>query len=237
MRQGRCHCSSIGLSQQTGRCSRMKTAVTGCLLLSLLLVACNPSPPKDTVSEAPASEPTASEATPSPASTAVVIDPAVQSCTTAMLQTRLKISEWEAGLKQHCLPLDAEQQELAKHQAEQQSESDGKRIHFYKASDSIGEFARGSLPYSPSAMSDDEEWLALQGNYQAQRNFAYSLSKQNTIAACAWRWVIIQSGHQRVDTTDTGNLKVYCGQLDQVEIEAAENQAKILLGIIKKGGR
>ena len=79
------------------------------------------------------------------------------------------------------------------------------------------------------------EGLAMKGNYQAQRNLAYSLAstwpsgQKNPILGCAWYLVILQSGSPKVDETDINNVKVYCSQLDDLSRIAAENQAAALL--------
>lgn len=82
--------------------------------------------------------------------------------------------------------------------------------------------------------------LAMQGNYQAQRNLAYSYSSRpydgqdmNPILGCAWRTVIIQSGNEKVNETDVGNHEVYCGKLDPTARAAADAQAAALLQKIR----
>ncbi len=157
-------------------------------------------------------------------------------CIEAMLNTKIKIKEWEAGLSAKCEALTYEEEKTA---ADAATELSGKvdiagitmpRLKFWNtASEAIGVFDKGDLPYLVQDLSEDEEWLAIQGNYQAQRNYAFGLSEKNPIGSCAWRIAIIQQGHKRVDTTDTGNLKVYCGKLDPIELAAAEQQAKQLL--------
>lgn len=80
---------------------------------------------------------------------------------------------------------------------------------------------------------------AWKGDYQGQRNVAYCLSDgcgnmvlPNRSLGCAWRIVIIGSGSPRVDSTDIGNLKVYCGRLDAAERSAAQAQAATLFRTI-----
>ena len=75
------------------------------------------------------------------------------------------------------------------------------------------------------------EKAALSGDYQAQRNLAYTLATgipHNPILSCAWRIVIVQSGSSQVDQSDTGNKKFACGKLNPDELSAAEAQAKKL---------
>lgn len=56
----------------------------------------------------------------------------------------------------------------------------------------------------------------------------------NKILGCAWRFVILESGHLSVDTTDVSNAKYFCGaeNVDQAELAAAEAQAKTLIRML-----
>jgi hypothetical protein len=85
------------------------------------------------------------------------------------------------------------------------------------------------------------EKQALAGDYQAQRNLAYYLSTgaeghaQNVVAACAWRIVILRSGHSKADSSDEGNKTFDCDRkLDPQQLREAESQASALLKRIKK---
>lgn len=106
--------------------------------------------------------------------------------------------------------------------------------------------------------SDDADWCAkaeavwtkdyekaTRGDYQGQRNVSFCLStgctefynqsiRPNPILGCAWRYVILESGHLSVDDTDTQNLKVFCGPqyLDKAGLSAAEAQANRLLKML-----
>lgn len=96
-----------------------------------------------------------------------------------------------------------------------------------------------SVPSEVTSMADYEalEKAALSGDYQAQRNVAYTLSTSiphNVILGCAWRIVIIESGSTQVDQSDTGNKTFYCGKLSKDEFAAAEAQAKTLQGMIER---
>lgn len=96
-----------------------------------------------------------------------------------------------------------------------------------------------SVPSEVSSMADYEalEKAALSGDYQAQRNLAYTLSTgipNDIILGCAWRIVIIESGSTQVDQSDTGNKTAYCGKLSEDELAAAQAQAKTLQGMISK---
>lgn len=85
------------------------------------------------------------------------------------------------------------------------------------------------------------EVLALQGNYQAQRNIAYGYAAtpyrgqdQNPLLACAWYLVILHSGSPKVDAGDVGNVRVYCGRLDADSRAAGTAQARTLYRSIYK---
>lgn len=73
------------------------------------------------------------------------------------------------------------------------------------------------------------EKSAYSGDYQAQRNLAYTLTTgipNNPILGCAWRIVIVHSGSESVDQSDTGNKKLDCdSKLSPDELSAAEAQA------------
>lgn len=93
--------------------------------------------------------------------------------------------------------------------------------------------APSSASSETSGMSKYEamEKAALSGDYQAQRNLAYTLTTgipHNPILGCAWRIVIVQSGSPQVDPSDTGNKKFACGKLNADDLAAAEAQAKKL---------
>lgn len=174
--------------------------------------------------------PTATQASVAP----VEAGASVPACVESLIQTKLKIAAWEDGLKKHCLSLSDQEQEQA---AEIASDKVGKRIAFWKPSDVIGEFAKGSLPYGIVANGEqEEEWLAKQGNYQAQRNYAYAFreSGKNPVAACAWRIVIMSLGSPRINEGDRSNLELECGRLSQAEALAAKNQSDMLLAEIKQ---
>lgn len=94
--------------------------------------------------------------------------------------------------------------------------------------------------YTKASWPDDYK-AATSGDYQGQRNVAFCLStgcdgaiRINKILGCAWRFVILESGHLKVDSTDTSNLQFYCGpaNLDQAGLTAAEAQAKRLLTLL-----
>ncbi|MES9422031.1 hypothetical protein ABEQ27_12220, partial [Cutibacterium acnes] len=73
--------------------------------------------------------------------------------------------------------------------------------------------------------------LAMKGDYQAQRNLAFSYAspekgeRSDPIASCAWYLVILQSGSSKVGSADAGNVRTYCGPLQQEDRVAAEARA------------
>ncbi|EAU53547.1 hypothetical protein [Mariprofundus ferrooxydans] len=82
---------------------------------------------------------------------------------------------------------------------------------------------------------------AMHGDYQAQRNLAYGYSshpyagqEKSPLLACAWRKLILRSGSEKVDQTDTNNFQVYCGQLTEDQQRIAEAQAQRLFAEIYK---
>jgi len=87
----------------------------------------------------------------------------------------------------------------------------------------------------------EEYAKATAGDYGAQRNVSFCLStgcdgaiRINKILGCAWRFVILESGHLSADTTDTTNLKFFCGpeNVDKAGQATAENQAKRMLKML-----
>lgn len=95
----------------------------------------------------------------------------------------------------------------------------------------------------PDAESEAEglEKKALAGDYQAQRNLAYYLTtgeegvKADPVAACAWRIVILKSGHAQADASDTSNKQFDCDRkLTPAQLRQAEGQAASLMKRIKK---
>jgi hypothetical protein len=82
------------------------------------------------------------------------------------------------------------------------------------------------------------EKKAFNGDYQAQRNIAYTLSTDiphNSILGCAWRIVILESGNEQVDDSDVHNKEFYCDKkLTPDGIRAAYAQAINIQAKIKK---
>ncbi|WP_265216116.1 hypothetical protein [Herbaspirillum lusitanum] len=81
---------------------------------------------------------------------------------------------------------------------------------------------------------------ALAGDYQAQRNLAYSYVSPrngemlNPVMGCAWYLTILNSGSPKVNQGDAGNVEVYCNKLDAPSLGAAKQQARRLLSEISK---
>src|SRR2546421_868971 len=105
----------------------------------------------------------------------------------------------------------------------------------------------GRNPYLPPIGKETPEAggslekQALAGDYQAQRNLAYYLSTgaeghpTNPVTACAWRIVILKSGHAKADASDTSNKTFDCERkLNPQQLREAEAQANALLKKIKK---
>lgn len=79
------------------------------------------------------------------------------------------------------------------------------------------------------------EKTALRGDYQAQRNLAYSFvapmqgEDLNPVSGCAWYLVILRSGSKRVDVTDSNNATLYCDRLSKTEQISAYGKADALV--------
>lgn len=82
---------------------------------------------------------------------------------------------------------------------------------------------------------------ALKGDYQAQRNLAYSYANgwatpespnyvpKKPVDACAWYRVVAMSNNPKVATGDYSNEWTYCSKLRPDQSESAWLQAKKLL--------
>lgn len=73
---------------------------------------------------------------------------------------------------------------------------------------------------------------ALKGDYQAQRNWAYSLANgdgiaKNPIEGCVWRIVVIATQHARVGSSDASNLTTDCPT--QTVMNAAQVRATAIM--------
>lgn len=87
-----------------------------------------------------------------------------------------------------------------------------------------------------SASQDGLTKKAMKGDYQAQRNLAWSYvnpgpeEKADPVLGCAWYLVILQSGSPKVHDGDRGNAKVYCdGKLDRDSQTAAMVKSRKLV--------
>lgn len=81
----------------------------------------------------------------------------------------------------------------------------------------------------------DVTGLAMKGDYQAQRNLAFSYvsrpyagQKKDVNQACAWYLLILRSDSAKLNTGDVGNVKAYCDSLDFDVRLAAERKANAL---------
>jgi len=89
---------------------------------------------------------------------------------------------------------------------------------------------------------------AMAGDYQGQRNTAVyfrdggaalSVSGRtpflfpNPIQSCAWRMVILDSGHAEINQVDTNNLRISCNDLGEVERSAARVRSQQIMKEIR----
>ena len=91
-----------------------------------------------------------------------------------------------------------------------------------------------------SYAGDDTKYIdrfqpkALKGDYQAQRNLAYTYATSsdphvaNPMLGCAWYQLILLSGSQKIHEGDIGNAKVYCDKLPAEQRAVATQQAERL---------
>lgn len=83
------------------------------------------------------------------------------------------------------------------------------------------------------------EKKAKSGDYQAQRNYAYSFATgaqgapYNPVKACAWYAVILNSGNPKVNDGDKSNVQLYCGRLDEAGRQAAIEMATAITAQIR----
>jgi hypothetical protein len=101
----------------------------------------------------------------------------------------------------------------------------------------IGECPEGDDGYCRAAQAQlRHEWpQALKGDYQAQRNVAFSFGRGQSAAvklrpsqACAWRIAIMASGSPKVDETDGRNYQMDCGKLDEAGLDRANKVAGLI---------
>jgi len=83
------------------------------------------------------------------------------------------------------------------------------------------------------------EWKeAYAGDYGAQRNVAYGLSRhtegvvQNRVQGCAWRAVILNAAHPEADEGDVSNFETECSALTPSARTAADAQAARIVATI-----
>ncbi|MCY1705232.1 hypothetical protein [Pannonibacter sp. SL95] len=82
---------------------------------------------------------------------------------------------------------------------------------------------------------------AIRGDYQAQRNVAYCLSTgcdgailPNPQLGCAWRFVILESGHLLAGNMDLSALRAFCSQpyVDDAGVALSKAQAVRMLQML-----
>lgn len=95
-------------------------------------------------------------------------------------------------------------------------------------------FPAVALAAGDAARVKEYEPAARKGDYQAQRNlaFTYATSREagvtNPTLGCAWYKLILLSGSTKINDGDIGNVRVYCGQLTREQQGVAEQQAQRL---------
>ena len=80
---------------------------------------------------------------------------------------------------------------------------------------------------------------AFRGEYTPQRNVAFMLStgsggalQKNAVQSCAWRMVVLQSGHPDVYQGDTEHAERTCERLSATERTAASARTVAIMGQI-----
>ncbi|WP_157747788.1 hypothetical protein [Cohaesibacter sp. ES.047] len=80
---------------------------------------------------------------------------------------------------------------------------------------------------------------AYDGDFQAQRNLAYCLESGcdaalflNKTLSCAWRIVILASGHVEITDVDVANLEICTAGLDGASLSVTKGQAARLFEVI-----
>lgn len=99
---------------------------------------------------------------------------------------------------------------------------------------------------SPAFAADSQSELtkkAITGDYQAQRNLAYSYAnprqgeQADAVRACAWYLTVYQSGSPKVHEGDKGNVAVYCSKLPTTDLKVAQKQAENYQQKIARSGK
>jgi hypothetical protein len=159
------------------------------------------------------------------------ISPTIKACTDTLAKTAEgTLKQWATSVSAKCSKLSKTDQLKASSLVAAIRDD----IYFYGYSDVaaiLEAVKKGSRqPFEFRSANADAEWLALNGNYQAQRNYAFLLGqKGDAVNECAWRAVIIDSGHKDSHSGDVSNLKVACGKLDQTQILLAQSKEKSLM--------
>lgn len=98
----------------------------------------------------------------------------------------------------------------------------------------LGVLFAGLLSSSAFAVDSQSDLTkkAITGDYQAQRNLAYSYvnprkgEQADAVRACAWYLTVYQSGSPKVNEGDKGNVAVYCSKLPTNDLKVAQKQAE-----------
>jgi hypothetical protein len=113
---------------------------------------------------------------------------------------------------------------------------------FYSIPQLAGVF--GDKPFKRDYELEAFRTGAMRGDYQSQRNLAYVMGteKRDTegydpLMACAWRQVILASGHTQADMSDVQNEKTACDHLSKNEQDIAHVKAQLLLKQIASTAR
>lgn len=94
-------------------------------------------------------------------------------------------------------------------------------LRFVRCPEDDGGFCRGSQAQLKRNWPE-----ALRGDYQGQRNVAYTFSTgdiavQRPVQGCAWRMIIMASASPELDDTDMNNFQLYCGRLSADNLQEA----------------
>ena len=148
----------------------------------------------------------------------------VEICAAELVDLDRAVMQWETSVTDKCLSLSDKEQEQAATVATLKTNSE---IKYIKPSVALAELGKGDFPYSVKPGSDEEERLALAGNYQAQKSFAQA--QTDRVKACMWRTVIDGLKQKTQDETDVENKRVVCRKLDSDSLYEARKQARIII--------
>jgi len=104
----------------------------------------------------------------------------------------------------------------------------------------------GNVPVQPGTTCEFQRaeflanyQLAYHGEYTGQRNVAFCFRdgcdgavKQNPVQSCAWRLVVVGSGHPQFDAGDSSHTRSACGKLSGADLATAEARSRRILSEI-----